>query len=175
VLESDPAVFNETITSEGQAFVRYTENGTFVPLSEYLPDADQRRVAEGESFELQIEVEPFSGDARSLNVSATVTNVTNSSAVVEYTAPEYNSLELEQGANVTLANGEQRIVNFRTSGSGNDTTAAAQLGANYSDYAFQAETQDSFADRMTGLWNIIIITSIAALLVIGLAFLPVRG
>jgi hypothetical protein len=175
VLESDPAVFNETITSEGQAFVRYTENGTFVPLSEYLPDADQRRVAEGESFELRIEVEPFSGDARSLNVSATVTNVSNSSAVVEYTAPEYNSLELEQGANVTLANGEQRIVNFRTSGSGNDTTAAAQLGANYSDYALQSETQESFTDRMTGLWNVIIITSIAALLVIGLAFLPVRG
>ncbi|MWG34931.1 hypothetical protein [Halomarina oriensis] len=175
ILESDPAVYNETVTAQGQTFVRYQSNGTFVPIAQYLSPAEQTRVAEGESFELQLEIDTFDG-SRMVNVSATVVNVTNSSAVVEYTVPQYNTAELTQGGNVTLANGEQRVVNFQTEGHGNETSiSGVQLGQDYSVYAEQADTQASFTDRMTGLWNVIIISSLAGLLVVGLAFLPVRG
>ncbi|MFD1513044.1 hypothetical protein [Halomarina rubra] len=173
-LESDSAVYNETVTSEGQAFVRYRSNGSFVPLSEYLPRAEQTRVQEGDSFQLQIEIDTFS-DSKTLNVSATVANVTNESAVIEYTAPQYNTAELESGANVTLANGDQRVVNLQTEGHGNDTSVSAQFGSNYTEYSQQAATQESYHDRITGLWNVLVICSIAGMLVIGLAFLPVRG
>jgi hypothetical protein len=175
VLESDPAVYNETITSEGQTFVRYQSNGTFVPLADYLQPAEQTRVQQGDSFDLQIEIDTFDG-SKTLNVSATVVNVTNTSAVVEYTAPQYNTAELAQGGNVTLANGEQRVVNFLTETQGNETSVSGvQLGSNYSAYAQQSDVQESFADRMTGLWNVIIISALAGMLVVGLAFLPVRG
>ena len=162
ILESDSAVYNQTVESGGETFVRYKDNGSFVRLSEYLSAPDQQRFQEGDRLN-------YSG--RTVQVG----NVSNDTATLVWTEDSQQEASLEQGGNVTLANGETYVVNFITEESGNETNVSLQLSQNYEEYQRQNEIQHSFQERMNGFWGIIIISSIAALLVISMAFMPVRG
>jgi len=162
ILESDSAVYNQTVESGGETFVRYKDNGSFVRLSEYLSTPDQQRFQEGDRLN-------YSG--RTVQVG----NVSNDTATLVWTEDSQQEASLEQGGNVTLANGETYVVNFITEESGNETNVSLQLSQNYEEYQRQNEIQHSFQERMNGFWGIIIISSIAALLVISMAFMPVRG
>ncbi|WP_254536775.1 hypothetical protein [Halomarina litorea] len=162
ILQSDPAVYNSTVTSEGEQFVRYRSNGTFVPLSEYLSTPDQQRFTEGDTFTYQ-------------NRTVQVANVTNTTATIAWTAPREGDADLEQGGNVTLANGETYIANFITEGHGNNTSVEVQLSQNFEEYNRQNQLKNSFNTRMNGMWGIIIISGLAGFLVLMLAYIPVRG
>lgn len=162
ILKSDSAVHNQTVESGGETFVRYRDNGSFVPLSEYLPAPDQQRFQEGDRLN-------YSG--RTVQVG----NVSNNTVTLVWTEDRQQEVSLEQGGNVTLANGETYVVNFITEKSGNETNVSLQLSQNFEAYQRQNQVQHSFHTRMNGLWGVIIISSLAALLVISMAFMPVRG
>lgn len=166
ILQNDSAVYNSTVTAQGQEYVRYRSNGSFVPLAQYLPEADQQRFSEGDTLTYQNQT------VRVANVTNTASN---SSAVLQWTAPREDEASLEEGGNVTLANGESFIANFITKGHGNDTTVQLQLSQNFEEYQRQQQLVDSFHSRINGLWGVLIISGIAAFLVIVLAYMPVRG
>lgn len=162
ILQSDPAVYNQTVESGGETFVRYRDNGSFVRISEYLPTPDQQRFEVGDRLN-------YSGK------TVEVANVSNDTATIVWLETREEEVSLEQGGNVTLENGETYVANFITEGSGNETNVSLQLSQNYEEYQRQNEIRHSFDARMNGLWGVLIISSLAGLLVISMAYMPVRG
>jgi len=162
ILEADDAVANTTVTSEGREFVRYRANDTLVPLEEYLPEPDVRRYQQGDTIQW------FDDDgAANTMYDAPVTTVTESSATIEWTAPEDREVDLQEGANVTLVDG-QYLVHFPSDG-------VLVLSQDYETYQEQQQLQSDFHERENGFWGIIYISGLAAVLVLGMAYMPVRG
>lgn len=154
-LAADPAVENRTITrGDGQRYVVFTANGSTKLLSEYLPDPDVGRLQEGDTMTLGTN-------------ETTVANVTRSGVVLEWAAPRTNTIELSEGTNVTL-NGQQFVVHFQGENS-------VQLSPQVAKYQQDLDRQDYFDERQNGLWGVTILSGIAAMFVLGFAYLPVRG
>ena len=153
-LAADPAVENQTITREnGQRYVVFVSNGSTRPLSEYLPTPDVGRLQEGDTLTFR-------------RNETTVANVTTTGVVVEWTAPRTTTIELSEGANVTL-NDQQFVAHFK-----GDTVI---LSPDVAKYQRDLERQDNFNERRSGLWGVTILSGFAALFIIALAYLPVRG
>lgn len=154
LLVADPAVADTTLTTEnGTEFVRF-QNGTTQPLREYLPPINTRNVSAGEQF-------PYQGNL------TTVSRINSSAATLAWEGTVVNTMELEEGTNVTIEN-TTFVPHFPT----NDTVVLTQDIA-----AYQAEQQQiaHFHDRILGLWGVVIISLFAAILIAALAYLPVRG
>ena len=157
ILQADPAVENTTATRDGTEYVVYQNNDTIQPLAEYLPEPERRTVSEGETF-------PYEGN------DATVANVTTSEVRLEWDSSEENTVELTEGGNVTLANGQQYFANYH-----GEESVSVVPGSQYSEYVQTNNELDSFQTRLNGLWGIAIISGLAALTVLSTAYLPVRG
>ena len=163
-LQSDPAVYNTTVTSEGTEFVRYRENAsagnrTLVPLSEYLPDPRVEQYQQGTRL-------PY--PAENGVVQANVSQVSNESATLTWTAPRTFDRDLEEGANITLANDETYLVHFASNNQ-------VVLSQNFQQYQAEQGAVDSFNERINGLWAVVIMAALAGIIVISLAYMPVRG
>lgn len=154
-LQADSDVENALLTDEnGTRYVQY-RNGTTEPLDEYLPEPETRNVSVGDSF-------PYAGN------STTVESVNSSAATLEWRGPLKRSQELEEGANVTLG-GTTYVTHFAAD---NSTVVLSQ---NVSGYQAELDEVEHFHDRILGLWGIVIISLFAAILIAGLAYMPVRG
>lgn len=154
LLVADPAVANKTFTTaNGTKFVRY-RNGTTVSLRKYLPPITTRNVSVGEQF-------PYQGNL------TTVTRVNSSAATLAWQGSVVETQEFEEGQNVTIGK-TTYVAHFPS----NSTVILSQKFI-----AYQQEQQDitDFHNRILGLWGIVIISLSAAILIIGLAYLPVRG
>jgi len=92
--------------------------------------------------------------------------VTSTGVVVEWTAPRTNAVEVAEGENVTL-NGQQFVVHFE----GDSVVLSTQVEKYQRDLA----RQDYFHERQNGLWGVTLLSGIAAVFIVGLAYLPVRG
>lgn len=158
-LGADDAVFNTTVESEGETFVRYRANDSLVPLEEYLPEPDVERLASGDSVRITFDEEP---------VDAQVAEVTEGSVTFEWTGAEEFERSLSEGANVTLADGQVYVVHFPN----NETVTLSQ---DHQGYAESQSRIDAFVERRNGLWGVTIISGLAAVLLIALAYMPVRG
>jgi hypothetical protein len=158
-LAADDAVFNSTVESDGQTFVRYRANNTLVPLEEYLPEPTVARVGSGETMQYVPDEQP---------VDAEVTEITDSSVAIEWTGSEEFERTLSEGANVTLADGETYLVHFPSDGE-------VTLSQDFQGYSESQARIDAFTTRRNGLWGVSIISGLAAVLVIGLGYMPVRG
>ena len=153
-LSADPAVENRTVTrGDGQRYVVYTSNGSTRLLSEYLPDPDVGQLGEGDTLTVR-------------GNETTVSNVTASAVVVTWTAPRTTTIELAEGANVTL-NDQQRVVHFEGD--------SVILSPDVAKYQQELGRQDYFAERQNGLWGVTLLSGFAAMFIILLAYLPVRG
>ena len=153
-LAADPAVENRTISrADGQRYVVFTANGSTLLLSEYLPAPDVGRLQEGDTMTV-------GGN------ETTVANVTGSGVLVEWTGPRTNTIGVAEGDNVTL-NGQQYVVHFRE--------GSVQLSPQLDKYREDLRRQDYFKERQNGLWGVTLLSGIAAMFVVGLAYLPVRG
>jgi len=157
ILQNDPAVENSTATRDGTSYVVYRANDSIQPLSEYLPEPETVTVSEGDTF-------PYDGN------DATVATVNASGVHLEWDSSQDNSVELTEGANVTLANGEQYFANYH----GHEEVEIVPA-SQYSDYVQTNNERDTFQTRINGLWGIAIISALAALTVLSTAYLPVRG
>jgi hypothetical protein len=153
-LAADPAVENETITrADGRRYVVFAANGSTQPLEEYLPEPDEGRLSEGDTMTV----------ARN---ETTVANVTSTGVVVEWTGPKTNTVEVVGGENVTL-NGQQFVVLFEGD--------SVQLSPQVEEYQETLSRQDYFKERQNGLWGVTLLSGFAAMFIVGLAYLPVRG
>lgn len=158
-LGADDAVFNSTVESEGETFVRYRANDSLVPLEEYLPEPTVERFATGDSVRLTFDEEP---------VDARVAEITEGSVTFEWTGPEEFERSLGEGSNVTLADGEVYLVHF-------PNNESVTLSQDFQGYAESQSRIDAFVERRNGLWGVSIISGLAAVLLIALAYMPVRG
>lgn len=154
-LGNDSAVYNETVTVEGTEHVVYRANNSTRPLDQYLPAPQSETVSEGDQFQYQ-------------GNQTTVDNVTTEAVVLTWTGSKTNSESLEEGKNVTLADGNLYVVHFKSA-------QEVQISPNVGDYQAELRQQDTFHERMNGFWMVVYISSLAAILIVGLAYLPVRG
>jgi len=157
ILRNDSAVENEPATQNGTRYVVYRENSTLRPLGEYLPEPETITFAEGETF-------PYEGN------DATIANVTTSEVRFEWAASTENSVELQEGQNVTLANGQQYFAHFH-----HHESVEVIPVEQYGEFAQTNDERSTFNERLNGLWAIVIISGTAAVLMLGSAYLPVRG
>jgi len=160
LLRDDTAIENTTATQDGTEYVVYRANDSLRPLAEWLPDPKTRTYAEGDSFVYAAEGGPQ---------QTSVANVTNSSATVEWVAPRDRSVELSEGGNVTVS-GQQRFAHFP-----NHSTVVLANSDQYSSYQQTLSDQTYFNERKNGLWGVSILSGIASVLMLGMAYLPQRG
>lgn len=160
ILVNDSAVYNTTVSSEGERFVRYRANDTLVPLDEYLPEPDVDRFGLGDTIQYSPE--------ENVTVDANVSTVTQSGATITWTASEEFELDLSEGANVTMANGQTFLAHF-------PSEDRVLLTTQYDQYRAEVQRQDDFHTRIEGFWGVAYVSGFAALLVLGMAYMPVRG
>ncbi|WP_159903318.1 hypothetical protein [Salinirussus salinus] len=160
ILAADPAVEDEPFDQNGTQYVRYVEDGTLQPLSEYLPEPERLTFAVGDDYRYP---------ADSGNVTATVTAVTADTATLSWTTSVTNRIPLQEGANVTL-NGQQHFVHF-------PSEESVQLLPNdeyYGNYQSQLTEIDYFEERRNGVWGVVILAFLAGLFLLATAFMPVK-
>jgi hypothetical protein len=160
LLQADSAVENSLATQNGTDYVVYRSNDTLRPVSEWLPDPETRQYSTGDSFTYPADSGPQ---------QTTVASVTDDGATVEWIAPRDRSVELSEGGNVTLADGDY-FAHFPDEGAV-QIISVDQYGA----YQATLSDQEYFHERKNGLWGVSILSGIAAVLMLGMAYLPVRG
>jgi len=160
ILQNDSDVYNQTTTIDGTEYVTYRENDTNVPLDEYLPEPTTHTFVAGESVE-------YDGE------TTTLESVSSSEATLAWTTAEEQSVELAEGENVTLADGNRYFAHFDTHGE--LSVAIAQTDEAYGDYQNDLARQDYYHERENGLWGVVILSGIAAFLIISMAYMPVKG
>lgn len=155
ILQSDSNADNETITRNGEQYVVVTEDGSqrLVPAEEYFPEPEGTSYQEGDSVD-------YNGN------ETTFTNVSQSEVTLEWTAPQENTVALEDRANVTLG-GEQYLAFFPN----NETVILTQ---NYESYQQQTQSIDTYDRHTDGLWAITTMSFGTAVLLLGMAYLPSR-
>lgn len=157
LLAENESVQNALAEQNGTQYVVTRENTTLIPLAEWLPEPDTVEFEEGDDY-------PYE------NVTATVATVESSAVTLEWQAPADVEADLTEGANVTIANGDTYFTHFPDAHS---VVLAPQ--SQYPSYAETVAERDYFAERQAGLWGVTIVSSIAAFLILSMAYLPSRG
>lgn len=162
--ESDPSSFTlreeqevdqETTERDGTEYVVVEEgdNVTLVPRDEYLPEPETREFSEGDTFD-------FNGN------QTTVEDVSESSAELQWQAPQTNTVRLQEGEASNLG-GQSFVPHFP-----DDSTL--QLTSDIDAYEQQIADIGEFDERIRGLWGVIVVSLTAAILMVLFAFLPAR-
>ncbi|WP_324759972.1 hypothetical protein [Haloarcula montana] len=160
LLSEDDAVEDTLATRNGTDYVVYRNNSTLRPLAEWLPEPDTVEFQTGENY-------PYTTDSGSQQT--TIATVDSGTATLEWIAPRDRSAELSEGGNVTLDDGRY-FAHFP-----DQSTVQLVPIDQYGAYEEDLARQDYFHERKNGLWGISILSGIGAVLVLGMAYLPVRG
>ena len=147
---------------DGLEYVTYRSNDTNVPLSEYLPEPAAETFEQGDTVEYE-------------NTTTTMSEVTSDVATLSWTISESTERELAEGGNVTLADDNSYFAHFRGHSEEDLRVILAPSDSDWSAYQTGLGRQDYYHERQNGLWGVIYITAIASLLIVGLAYMPVRG
>lgn len=151
---------NVTTTEiDGETFVVVHADGErrLVPRADYL--RDQQGPPEVREFD--------EGDRVDYQGNRTVaSSITNDSVTLTWTGPRNNSVDVQHASVVTLG-GQEFIAHF-------PDASTLELSADIDGYRSQEATIDTYHERISGLWGVTIVSGLAALLVIGLAYLPSR-
>lgn len=108
ILLNDSRVDNQTVNRDGEPHVVFTGNDTLKPLSEYLPEPETQNFSEGQTFNYTTE----EGSVQPATIDAVNGSVSPPSVTLVWDTTEENTMELAEGANVTLADGQARVVHF---------------------------------------------------------------
>ncbi|NIB98308.1 hypothetical protein [Halobacterium sp. R2-5] len=169
--QSDPTEFElrevqtvdrPTVEQNGTTYVIVEEDGErrLVERSEYVGEPTVHSFSEGDQIAL-----PDNDN------ETTVASVTNETVTIEWFAPRTNEVSFEEGANATLGeSGTPYLAHFEQQTGG----TVLQLTTDYADYNSDVAAQQEFHERTNGLWGIVILSGLAAALLIMLAFLPSR-
>lgn len=164
--ESDPTQFTlhevqtidePTVTVNGTVYVVIEENGgdnrTLVPRDEYLPEPTTHTFEEGDTFDYQ-------------NHSTTVASIEAEVVTLEWVGERTTTVTFSQGENTTLS-GKTYLAHFPSEN-------VVVLTDDFGVYQQEVENQRYFHERTNGLWGTSIISGLAAVLLVMLAFLPPR-
>jgi len=160
LLRADDAVENSLATRNDTNYVVYRQNDSIQPLEAWLPEPETLTYATGEQYVYAAEGGPQ---------TTTIANISDSGAMLEWTAPRQRTVELGEGGNVTLS-GDRYFSHFPD----HDTVQIVSIDQ-YSQYQGTLADQTYFQERKNGLWGISILGGIAAVLLLGMAYLPIRG
>jgi len=155
----DPALYNQTVRIDGVEQVTYRENDTNVPVTEYFGPLETRTFELGGTLQYQ-------GNA------TTISEITADGVTLTWSGPVTSEIDLSEGGNFTVQ-GTQFFAHFP-----HDSTSAVQIletDRSYDEYAQQNARIDSYEQRKLGLWGVSEISLIAIIILLGTAFLPVRG
>lgn len=148
-----------SVTYQGGNYTVAIPNQTNVSQFTLQPSnnttGEPRQFSTGDQFEYATE-----------NTTATVANITASQVTLEWTGPKNNTVELSEG-NITL-NGQPYVAHFV---SGKEVLISSNVGA----YQDALARQAYFGEREAGLWGVVILSGIAAIILLALAYLPRRG
>mgnify|MGYP000580873401 CR=1 FL=1 len=156
-LANDPAVYDETVSVDGVESVVRRSNDSTVPLETYLPEPDTATFPEGSTLSYE-------------GAQVTIGNITAGTVPLTWTGERTNTITFSEGANVSL-NGGSYFAHFPDSSS----VKILPHGEAYESYQQQLGEIDYYQERMLGLWGVTILSLIAAILLLGLAYLPVKG
>lgn len=166
---SDPAEFElrenqtvdrPTVQQNGTTYVVVDDgqNKTLVPRDEYVGEQQRFRFREGDTID-------YAGNDN----ETTVASVSQSGVTIEWFAPRTNEVSFSEGGNTTL--GETAYVaHFSTRGG----ATVLELSTDYADYSEDVDARETFHERMNGLWGVVILSSLAAALLVMLAYMPSR-
>ena len=155
ILRNDSSVEDQTTTLNGETFVVRNDSGnrTLIPASEYFPEPETQQFQQGDQFQYQ-------------GNQTTVATVTNTSATLVWSAPQVNTVNVADEANVTLG-GATFLVEFP-----NNSTIA--LADGYSQYAAFVTESTEYTNHINGLWGITILSGLSVIFIGALAYLPSR-
>jgi len=156
ILRADDEVYNQTYTSDGDRYVRYRSNDSLQELEAYLPEPRTESFAEGDDYPYQ-------------NKTTTVDSVTNTTVTVDWTAVRNNTVSASEGGNVTL--GQDPKTTYIAHFPDGNTLVLSQ---DFEGYRASLEAQSYYGERINGLWGVTLLSSMAAALLIALAWLPPR-
>ena len=159
-LEENQTVDRETVEQNGTTYVVIEDgdNRTLVPRDNYLPEPTVHEFSEGDTIN-------YEGNDN----ETTVASVSQSEVTVEWFAPKTNEVSFSEGENATLTG-----TDYITHVTQQDGNAVLQLTTDYGDYNEDVDAQETFKERMNGLWGVVILASSAAVLLAMLAFMPSR-
>ncbi|MFB6092483.1 MAG: hypothetical protein ABEK02_05685 [Haloquadratum sp.] len=152
ILQADPNASAEMVTQDGTQYV-VINNDRLVPAAEYFPAPETRTYAEGDALQ-------YEGNA------TTVDSVTKSNVVLAWTAPRTNTIDVGNNANVTLS-GQTYLAHF-------PDQSTLQLTQNFESYTRQEAAIQRYHTHVHGLWGVSIASFLAAVFLIGFAYLPSR-
>lgn len=138
----------------GTQYVQY-RNNTQQSLDAYLPTPETKSLVEGETLQ-------YMGN------ETTIGNITSAGVPLNRTVSQTISVGLTEGEPVNL-NGESYFVHFPDSGT-------VQLAPNTTEtresYRGTQSEIDNYEQRKAGLWGVVLVSAFAAILLVGLAYLP---
>jgi hypothetical protein len=155
IVADDPEASTIVTDDSGTEYVRF-QNGSTAQLSEYLPPAETATIAVGDEFEYVEE-----------NVTTTVDAVTTSQVTLTWATPGDVPIDFGEGENATLA-GETYFAHFPSSG-GVQILPADEY---YSTYTSELSDIDYYSERQNGVWGIVIVSLLAAIVLLSAAYLP---
>ncbi|MFB6223416.1 MAG: hypothetical protein ABEH86_07065 [Haloarcula sp.] len=160
LLAADSSVENTLATQDGTQYVVYKSNNTQIPLNEWLPEPRTQTFEAGDTYPHQTD---------SGTQEATISEVTDEGATLEWFAPRDRTIELTEGGNVTLSS-QQFFTHFP-----DHHTVEIVPVSQYDDYQTTLNQQEYFHERKNGIWGVSILSGIAAVLMLSMAYLPTRG
>lgn len=143
------------VTGEGDdRIVRVEEDGEeqLIPIDEYGP-LDRQTFTEGDAIQYQ-------------DADATVGEVTADEVLIEWTEPATEDLTVREGLEVVQFSEDQSYIAHFTA---NDRL---QLTTDHESYNAQTDEIAYFEERSNGLTVATIISGLAAMLLVGMAYLP---
>ncbi|WP_418283166.1 hypothetical protein [Halorubrum sp. DTA98] len=156
ILADDPNAGNETVERDGEEYVVVSDedgDDRLVPADEYFPAPEQRTFAVGDELEY---------DGQTVTVDA----VTEGEVTLVWEGPEVMSLDVGQESVITLGDTEF-VANFPD---GSTLTLSTDLAA----YEAQLAEVDRLEQYDNGLWNVLIVSVLGAVLLAAAAFIPSR-
>jgi len=157
LLAADDSVENDLAEQNGTQYVVGAENQTLQPLSEWLPDPEVYEFSEGDEIEYD-------------NATTTVDSVASTGATLRWEGPVEQETDLTEGQNVTLADGGEYFAHFPS-----EEEVLLVPSSRYDSYSQTVAEREYFAERLAGLWGVVIVSGFAALLLLSVAYLPTRG
>jgi plastocyanin len=141
---------------DGSEYVQYT-NGTQIPVEEYVPDPEIETVEVGDTVQ-------YEGN------ETTVENITSERVLLTRIGIGTETTDFSEGS-VTEINGESYLGHFP-----DDSTLQLVENTTENQQKYQAD-QDSiskYSERKAGLWGVVILSTLAAIILITAAYLPVK-
>jgi hypothetical protein len=159
ILQNDSTVQNEVTTLDGTEYV-VREDGderTLIPADDYFPEPATETLSENDAIQF---------DGREV----TIDSITGDGATLAWTISEEQTVDVSNKANVTLPTADGEVTYFAYFPDNSTLVLTQQFDV----YADHQEATKRFHDHENGLWGVTILSGVASVLLIGLAYLPSR-